>query len=202
MRTASVGWLPSTLSLDPSAVQAAAAASLAPGSLEAVEAGRSGALDSLSDGLPVRSVVLRVDLIGLGDLHDVLAGEETREDALASPSGSSSGPACPEACPATALSDDVFGVSEGRVRRVGRDSSGYVIAGTVPPPIHPRAGGSSEDRSSGPVGGMTSSSRDDRKASSRSMRSLHNISSWRRLSVRALSVSDCGTPLGGGLPLA
>lgn len=88
--------------------------------------------------------------------------------------------------PTAAWSDDVFVAMEGRLGSAGRESSGYLIAGTVPWPIQPRSSvdtcdGSGEVDSGGAALEfwvvMAASCRDIRNASSRSMRSLHWSSS-------------------------
>jgi hypothetical protein len=83
--------------------------------------------------------------------------------------------------PNTACSEEVRGCSEGRGGSVGLESSGYVIAGIVPPPMNPFPrswSDESEDKVRLPpeeegLGWVTPSSRDMRSASRRSMRSLH-----------------------------
>lgn len=115
--------------------------------------------------------------------------------------------------PTTANSEDVLVESEGRCGRAGRDNSGYVIAGIVPPPIQPllllllllvldvcRVWASVALLYSvlaSPTGVLglyvASSWRETLSASSRSILSLHCNSSFLRLSINALSVSDLAT---------
>jgi hypothetical protein len=99
--------------------------------------------------------------------------------------------------PITACSEELLGWREGRGGSAGLHNSGYVMAGIVPPPMNPFPRSWSDDSEA--KAGLppdeedprceASSWRDIRRASSRSMRSLHCSSNWRRLSVRALSVS-------------
>jgi hypothetical protein len=164
-------------------------------------------LGGLSLGFPDRRVVLMVYLSGLGDrAAEELSGffpfDETfctggRRLVLESP--------FLLVLPATEASEDGRG-GIGGLRfagfwgTAGRDSSEYVTAGIVPCPIDPLKLGPESGVSmvlvsfpelgvSAGGGTMTFSCRDTRKASSKSMRSLHCSSNSFRASISAFSVS-------------
>ena len=162
---------------------------------------------SLSPRRPVRRVVRIVCFSGLVDLEGFGSGDGNGggNTGARDEEGDSAMSSFACAAPTTAFSDDVLVLREGRFRSFGRESSVYVAAGTVPPPIHPLSG--SEE--SGVFTDLTDfsadeeesfccddSRRESRNASRRSMRSLHCSSSCRKLSTSAFSVSDRGVKLG------
>ncbi len=121
------------------------AALLAPGPLSHLEGVVRVDLGSLS-GLPDRSVVRIVRLSGLDDLGPPFAGGKElyggrdggcEEDEASNWSRIWS---IDERRPTTTRSDELLEGREGRCGRGGLDSSGYVMAGIVPSPIHPLLG--------------------------------------------------------------